>query len=195
MIHINEWLDIPWYEWLYQIYISKNNIRSLKFLKIKDIKVCKWKWGHLFFWIKEDLKHKNMYLHRLVMLIKEWPCPEWMEVCHNDWDPENNHPDNLRYDTRKNNVYDAIRHWTFHKLINPMKWKFYWDNPKSIKVLQYTISGEFIKEWDCIKSFLKTINKEYSSNISDCCKWKQKTAYWYIWKYKNKNATSHFTGL
>jgi hypothetical protein len=194
MIDVNKWLDIPWYESIYQILISENKVKSLKFWKVKILKVAKWIWWHLYFWVKENFRHKNMYLHRLVMLIKEWPCPEWMEVCHNDWNPANNHPDNLRYWTRSDNVQDSIKHWTFHKFDNPMKWKFYWENPRSLKINQYSLSWEFIKEWDCIKSFLNTIGKENSSSISYCCKWKHKTAYWFIWKYKNKIELSDSQG-
>ena len=33
-----------------------------------------------------------------------------MEACHNDGNPSNNHKDNLRWDTKKANAQDAIKH-------------------------------------------------------------------------------------
>ena len=49
--------------------------------------------------------HKT--IHRIVMLAFIGPCPEGLEVCHNDDDPTNNHLGNLRYDTHQANLRDA----------------------------------------------------------------------------------------
>lgn len=38
--------------------------------------------------------------------------PEGMEVCHNDGNVLNSHISNLRWDTRKNNRMDAVKHGT-----------------------------------------------------------------------------------
>ena len=51
-------------------------------------------------------------VHVLVMLAFVGPCPSGKEVCHNDGDHENVTLDNLRYDTRKANIEDAVRHGT-----------------------------------------------------------------------------------
>jgi hypothetical protein len=45
-------------------------------------------------------------LHKLVMLAFIGPCPDGMEVCHNDGNPQNNRLDNLRYDTHAGNCAD-----------------------------------------------------------------------------------------
>lgn len=50
-------------------------------------------------------------------------------------------------------------------------------------ILQYTIDGEFIKEWVSMSE----IQRQLGFNISllcRCCKGERKTAYKYIWKYK-----------
>lgn len=119
------WRDIPWYEGYYQI---SNNLRLKSIDRVVLIKWVKTsiKWRILKLRINENgyskctfsvkWKEKKAYLHQLVMLIKEWPCPPWKEVCHNDWNPRNNHPDNLRYGTRHENNMDAIKHGTFYDI-------------------------------------------------------------------------------
>lgn len=57
------------------------------------------------------------------------------------------------------------------------------DNKRSLKVGQYSIDGVLIREWDCIRDILRELGFDNSS-ISKCCKGKQKTAYGFIWKYK-----------
>lgn len=49
---------------------------------------------------------------RVVLEAFVGPCPKGMEGCHNDGDPGNNNVENLRWDTRSNNNYDAVRHGT-----------------------------------------------------------------------------------
>ena len=43
-------------------------------------------------------------VHQLIAEAFHGPRPEGMEVCHNDGDPANNTPDNLRWDTHANNM-------------------------------------------------------------------------------------------
>lgn len=50
-------------------------------------------------------------------------------------------------------------------------------------IIQYNLNGDFIKEW---KSF-KEISNElgfYNSGLCFCCRGIQKTAYGFVWKYK-----------
>lgn len=52
-------------------------------------------------------------IHRLVAAAFIGPRPDGLEACHNDGVCTNNHVDNLRYDTHKNNGLDASRHGLF----------------------------------------------------------------------------------
>lgn len=55
----------------------------------------------------------SMYVHRLVLEAFVGPCPPGMECCHfPDRNPANNKLSNLRWDTHKNNMADAISHGT-----------------------------------------------------------------------------------
>lgn len=59
--------------------------------------------------------NKGQYVKRVSRLILETfvgPCPEGMECCHNNGNPEDNRLENLRWDTRSNNHLDKIKHGT-----------------------------------------------------------------------------------
>ena len=56
-------------------------------------------------------------------------------------------------------------------------------NPRATPALQFTISDEFVKEWDYITKASKELGINISS-LSECLKGKQKTAGGYKWKYK-----------
>ena len=56
---------------------------------------------------------------------------------------------------------------------------------KDHKVKQDTLSGEYVKTWDCIKEAEEFLNiYKAEANISRCCAGKSKMAYGYIWKYE-----------
>jgi hypothetical protein len=58
-------------------------------------------------------------------------------------------------------------------------------NKKNVKsVLQFTISGEFIKEWNSIAMVSREL-KIGGNSIVTCCKGKYKSAGGFIWKYKD----------
>ena len=52
----------------------------------------------------------------------------------------------------------------------------------SKKVLQFTKSGEFIKEWPSIREASKQLKINFG-NICSCCNGKRKSAGGFIWKY------------
>ncbi len=185
MIDVFNWIDVPWYEGHYKMLVSENRILSLNYRRMRIIRelvpniVRAWHYSFC-------LLSKKYFFHQLVMRLKEWACPEWMVVCHNDGNPANNHPDNLRYDTLKSNANDMRRHWTMffiNKNPKPSLGKFWIYNHSSKPVNQYTRNWEFIREWDSITEAHRELWL-YISNITHCCRWRLRKTWWFIWKYK-----------
>ena len=52
-------------------------------------------------------------IHVLVLTAFVGPRPPGMDACHNDDVPDNNVLSNLRWDTRTNNILDAVRNGTW----------------------------------------------------------------------------------
>ena len=122
MIEENEiWIDVKGYEFLYKIS-NLGNIKSLKrevsngngtrIIKEKLLKPVKDDIGRLNIALWKNNKYKNFKLSRLVLVNFVGECPEGMECCHNDGDCQNNNLNNLRWDSRKNNVLDKFKHET-----------------------------------------------------------------------------------
>lgn len=64
--------------------------------------------GHLAVTLRRNGGGCRFYVHRLVAVAFLGPVPDGLEVCHNDSNPANNVPGNLRFDTRKNNLADRV---------------------------------------------------------------------------------------
>lgn len=60
---------------------------------------------------KNGSKRKH-FVHRLVLETFTGKCPNSMETCHNNGIKTDNRIENLRWDTRKNNQRDRIKHGT-----------------------------------------------------------------------------------
>lgn len=55
------------------------------------------------------------------------------------------------------------------------------------EVYQFSLDGKLIRKWNSIKEALTSLNKSVkSSSISECLSGRNKTAYGYIWKFKNE---------
>jgi len=80
---------------------------------------------------------------RLILKTFIGPCPDGMEACHWDGNPANNRLDNLRWDTRKANQADSIRHGT--KCSPPMRFGETHQKAKLTDEKVRFIRG--IKEW------------------------------------------------
>lgn len=54
---------------------------------------------------------------------------------------------------------------------------------KRVPILQYTLDGNFVRDWESIKQASEELNLQYS-NIGACCREKRKQCGGFIWKYK-----------
>jgi hypothetical protein len=79
-------------------------------------------WGDLTIWGRRSItlvrslpdgtnERRVIGVHILVLLAFVGPCPEGCEACHNpDHNPLNNRLENLRWDTRRANAIDRLKH-------------------------------------------------------------------------------------
>lgn len=65
--------------------------------------------------LRRNGKTYQRRISNLVALTFIGPKPHGVEVCHNDGDASNDHLDNLRYDTHKANIEDALKHGTMKR--------------------------------------------------------------------------------
>ena len=57
-----------------------------------------------------QLQHRSLLVHRLILLTFVGPCPEGQEGIHADGNSKNNRVENLRYGTHVENCQDRTRH-------------------------------------------------------------------------------------
>ena len=113
-----------------------------------------------------------MYLiHRLVAKTFIHNPDNLTEVNHKDEDKDNNSVQNLEWCDRKYNInYGNRNQMVSIKLSKP--------------ILQYTKSGEFVREWKSTHDVERNLGY-FHNYISYCCNGKNKSAYGYVWKYKD----------
>lgn len=115
------WKDIPGYEGKYQAS-SLGRIRSLdRYVRLvahgtetkrlsrgRVLKPGRMdKSGRLSVTLGRGTNGKTV--HQLVALTFLGPRPKGLDICHKDGDPSNNAIENLRYDTRRENILDVYR--------------------------------------------------------------------------------------
>ena len=153
--------DIKNYEGLYAV-TSCGKVWSYKrkrFLKPKANK-----YGYLFVSLWKDNELKNFYVHRLVAEAYI-PNPENLpQINHKDENKANNCLQNLEWCDAKYNANYGTRNEKFKK-----------------PILQFTLDGELIREWPSATD----VGREVRCNIKECLRGRSKSAYGYIWRYKN----------
>ena len=155
--------DIKGYEGLYAVTSCGKvwSYRRKKFLTPANLN------GYLRVCLYKDRQEKWCMIHRLVA-DAYIPNPENLpQINHKDENKANNCLQNLEWCDSKYNINYGTRN---EKASNSLK----------IPILQYSLDGEFIREW----SSATDVGIEVQSNICACLNGRQKTAYNYIWKYK-----------
>ena len=147
--------DIAGYEGIYAV-TSCGKVWSYKYKKF--LTPTDNGHGYLRVNLWKNGKMKHFVVHRLVAEAYI-PNPENLpQVDHIDGNKMHNYLNNLQWITNKDNCRKS--------------------NNKPI--LQYDLDGNFIREWECAYD----VGKEVQSNIVTCLKGRSKSAYGYIWKYK-----------
>lgn len=103
------WLPVPDFEGLYDVS-DRGRVRSARSGRIRRTHFSRKGREHLD--LHRAGQRHDVQVHSLVLLAFVGPRPDGMEGCHNDGDPTHNALENLRWDTRRENNIDSIRHGT-----------------------------------------------------------------------------------
>ena len=178
MIDIEIWKDIKDYEGLYQVS-NWGRVKSLgngnsNNSKERILKLYIERCGYLNVFLSKNGKRKMCSVHRLVAETFLENPENLPEVNHIDEDKTNNRVENLEWKTHRDN----LNHGTHNERVA----KSNTNGKCSKKVIQLTLTGDFIREWPSTAECGR--NGFNFSNIAACCRGKIKSAYGYIWKYK-----------
>lgn len=169
------WKDIEGYEGLYQVS-NMGRVRSLRRNIILKSRIERN--GYESVKLTVNNIPKDYSIHRLVAMAFI-PNPDNLpQVNHKDENKTNNCMENLEWCTQEyNQNYGTINIRKSQKQLNHKN--------KSKIVLQYSLDGTFIKEWESIRDVQRMTGYD-SSHISRCCRGKHAYAYGYLWKYKKE---------
>lgn len=162
------WKDKKDYEGHYQVS-NFGRVKSIKFGKERILKLRTDKDGYFKVDLSKNNKLKTFTVHRLVAEAflpnpHNYPC-----VNHKDECKTNNNVNNLEWCNSKYNINFGTRNEKASKKL-------------SKPVLQYTLEGEFVKEWSSTMEC--GINGYNQSNVAACCRGERKTHRGFIWRYK-----------
>ena len=168
------WKDIAGYDGLYQVS-NLGRVRSLKFGKVKILKLGKVRNRYIQVGLYKNRERKMCKVHRLVgqaFLLNPNNLPE---INHRDEDKTNNRVENLEWCDRKyNNNFGTHNQRVAEKMTN---------GKLSKTVLQFTLEGNFVKEWKSTRDVQRNLG--YSQgNISSCCTGRYNSANGFVWRYK-----------
>lgn len=115
-----EWRPVVGYEDRYEVS-SLGNVRSKAYALVdargtvhekspRTRKLHQRPSGHMQVMLTDGERRYNAHVHRLMMAAFVGPCPEGMEVCHNNGVASDNRLENLRYGTRSENNQDTLMH-------------------------------------------------------------------------------------
>ena len=166
------WKDIEGYEGLYQIS-NKGRVKSLKWGKERILKPGITSSGYLKVLLCKNGMIKHIKIHRLVANAFITNPENKPQVNHKDENKFNNSVNNLEWSTAKENNNFGTRNERA-------------GNSLSIPILQYSKSGDFIREWLGAREVERVLGIN-NSNITKCCKGKRKYAGSFIWRYKEKD--------
>lgn len=163
------WCPVKNYESLYEVS-DQGRVKSIGYGKERILKPARHT-GYLRVYLYKNGEMKTYKIHRLVAQTFI-PNPDNLpQVNHKDENKENNFVQNLEWcDQKYNNNYGTRTQRQAEKLSKP--------------VLQYTKSGVFVREWKSTRDVERNLGYLHD-HISSCCTGRYKSAYNFIWKFKD----------
>ena len=158
------WKDKKDYEGHYQIS-NWGRVKSIKFGKERILKPQKNTSGYLCVTLCKNNNQCQFEVHRLVAEVFLPNPNNYKEVNHKNEIKTDNRVENLEWCDRKYNQNYGTR-----------------TEKCSKKVYQYTLDGEFIREWASTSECGR--NGYNYGNVAACCRGKLKKYKNFIWKYK-----------
>ena len=176
------WKNIPWFS---NYMVSSGwEVKSLNYHREWYEKILTPRNRRWYPWIdlSENWKTYTKSVHSLVMLAFVWERQEKMTINHKNWIKTDNRLENIEYCTQSENEKHSYR-VLWKKPSKTNLWKLWELSPLSKKVFQYDLCNNLIKMfyWQTEASRITGIRQ---TDISACCRWIQKTAKWFIWKYE-----------
>lgn len=168
------WKDIIWYEWIYKI----SNLWRVKSFK-------NWRWGTKKTWYILKPTVRDWYntisiwrTERIHRLVAQHFIPNQNNlpfVCHKkENNPSIDKVDNLFWGTQKDNIQDMMNKWRSWSVW--IKWKLHKQSKKVKQIRDWIV----INIWDSMADIYREL---WIDHISDCCKGKRNTSWWFKWEY------------
>ena len=174
------WKEIKDYEGLYEV----SNYGRIKSLDSNIILTpCKPATSGLCVTLSKNRVNTKFQVSRLVAAAfipnpENKPC-----IDHIDGDRANNHADNLRWVTAKENCNNPITKSRLHKKIGVyMTGRLGGLHQRAKEIAMYSACGDLIKTFLSVKDAQRETGLN-DSNIIKCCKGIKKTCGGYIWAY------------
>ena len=166
------WKDKKDYEEHYQVS-NCGRVKSIRFGKERILKPVPNSFGYLFVKLCKDGKAKAFTVHRLVAEAFLPNTDNLPLINHKDECKTNNNVNNLEWCNSKYNINFGTRN---EKVSEKMT-----NGKLSKPVLQYTLDGQFVREWESTAECGR--NGFNQGNVSTCCQGKRKTHKGFIWRY------------
>jgi hypothetical protein len=175
-----KWKDIQGFENRYQVS-DKGNVRALNFKRTGQTKLLKLNvhCGYYYVNLYEKGKYKTFRVHRLMALAFIENPQNKPFINHKDGNKLNNSLENLEWCTPKENTIHALK----TGLAQSPKPRYGKANHKTKGVNQYSLDGQFVKHWDCIRDAEKAYKAHH---ISAVCKGQRETCKGFKWEYEVK---------
>lgn len=176
-----EWKDVVGYEGIYKV---SSNGEIFSVISGKNLRPVKSSTGYLHVQLYLNHKPKTINVHKIVadaFLPPKDGCPE---INHKDGNKANNDLTNLERVSKKENARHAIN--TGLRKSSPMAGRTGASNPRSKEILQYSLSGEYLRSFYGISEASRIIGC-HSSAITACLTGRKKSGANYIWKYKTSS--------
>lgn len=173
------WKDIYGYEGLYQVsnlgrvksFYARNGRLSNQ---SRTLKPKLDRYGYLKLTLCKNKNYKYVTIHRLVATSFIDNPENKSEVNHKDGNKLNNCVENLEWLTGLENIYHAFTAGLTPK--TPL------NNPKSIKISQYDLNGNFIKTFPSTREVERELGFSHST-VGKAAKSKTHFSHNFLWRY------------